>query len=304
MHQNSTDQKVHIMSLSEKPDRSALTARAVAASVSVASAYGVRVDDPHVLANAYSVRVHLQPAPIVARISTITPVLRSPINSWLAREISVAEFLAAQGAPVVAPSDLLPPNPHHYDGLTMSFWRYVQPVCDVLPSAIVVGRMLAELHAVLRDYPGELPLLAPPLNDIPRGLERLEQAGDILTLSDLTLLQKTYDQLLPQLSNPVNRLQPLHGDSHALNLISTAKGLLWNDFEDTCMGSIAWDLINLDDEGRAAYPNTPDAATLEPYRKMRQLHGIVWVYALLPEFPDWAEPVKALLDDLRFGKSS
>jgi len=62
----------------------------------------------------------------------------------------------------------------------------------------------------------------------------------------------------------VSVLQPLHGDAHALNLIPTAKGLLWNDFEDTCTGSIAWDPINLDDEGMAAYPNAPDFATLEP----------------------------------------
>jgi thiamine kinase-like enzyme len=94
-------------------------------------------------------------------------------------------------------------------------------------------------------------------------------------------------------------LQPLHGDGHAYNLIPTAKGFLWNDFEDTCFGSIAWDLINLDSEGRAAYPNAPESVMLEPYHRLRQLHGIVWVYALSPEFPNWLEPVKVMLDELR-----
>jgi hypothetical protein len=279
-------------------DRSALTARAVAASVSVASAHGVRANDPQVLADAYSVRVHLKPAPIVARISTLIPLLRSPIESWLTRELSVAEFLAAKGAPVVPPSDLLPSIPHHCDGLEMTFWRYFEPISDAVPAPTILGRMQAELHAVLRDYPGDLPPL-PAFNDIPRGIDRLKQLGDILPASELTLLQTTYDRLLPQLTNPVGLLQPLHGDAHALNLIPTAKGLLWNDFEDTCIGSIAWDLINLNDEGIAAYPNAPDLATLEPYRKMRQLHAIVWVYAMLPELPDWRESAKALLDDLR-----
>jgi hypothetical protein len=287
------------MSLSEKPELSPLTARAVAAAVSVATAHGVSVNDPHVLADAYSVRIHLRPAPIVARISTITSLLRSPIESWLLREISVAEFLRSKGANVVPPSDILPPGPHYYDGLFMTFWRYFQPVSDALPESAIVGRMLAELHAVLRDYPGDLPLLAPPFNDIPRGLERIERAGDILPKSDLMLLQETYNRLLPQLSNSVDLLQPLHGDAHAFNLIPTADGLLWNDFEDTCIGPVAWDLINLDDAGRAAYPDAPDSATLEPYIKMRQLHGIVWVYALLPEFPNWLEYAKIMLDDLR-----
>ena len=287
------------MSLSEKPERSALTARAVAAAVSVATARGVSVDDPQVIADAYSVRIHLKPAPIVARVSTITSLLRSPIESWLLRELSVAEFLASKGANVVPPSDILPPGPHYYDGLFMTFWRYFQPVSDALPESAIVGRMLAELHVVLRDYAGDLPLLAPPLNDIPRGLERIERAGDILPKSDLTLLQETYDRLLPQLNNSASLLQPLHGDANASNLIPTVDGLLWNDFEDTCKGSVAWDLINLDDEGRAAYPDAPDSATLEPYIKMRQLHGIVWVYALLPEFPNWVAHVKVMLDDLR-----
>jgi hypothetical protein len=58
-------------------------------------------------------------------------------------------------------------------------------------------------------------------------------------------------------------------------------------------------LINLDDAGRAAYPNAPDLATLEPYFKLRQLHAIVWVYALLPEFADWLEPAQAMLNALR-----
>lgn len=147
------------MSLHEKSKRSALTARAVAASISVTSAHGIRVDDPLVLGNAYSVRIHLRPAPVVARVSTIAPVLRSPIESWLAREVSVAAFLAAQSAPVVAPSDILPPGPHYYDGLAMTFWRYVQPVSDAAPEPGVTGRLLAELHVVLRDYPGDLPLL-------------------------------------------------------------------------------------------------------------------------------------------------
>ncbi|MBW4667928.1 MAG: aminoglycoside phosphotransferase family protein [Cyanomargarita calcarea GSE-NOS-MK-12-04C] len=299
MCQDSPNQKVSIKSPNDKPNRSILTKRAVDASVSIASSYGINVDDPHVLADAYSVRIHLRPAPIVARVSTITCVLRSPIDSWLAREISITEFLLSQGISVVPPSDMLPPLPHHHDGLSMSFWRYAQPISDVVSSA-VVGEMLAELHGVLRDYSGELPFLAPPLNDIPRGLERIERIGNILTKSDLMLLRETYEILLPHVkNNSIDSLQPLHGDAHAHNLIPTAKGLLWNDFEDTCLGSIAWDLINLDSEGRAAYPNAPEATTLEPYRKLRQLHGIVWVYALLPEFPNWLEPAKVMLDELR-----
>jgi thiamine kinase-like enzyme len=280
-------------------DRNTLTSRAVAASIVIASKHGISVENPKILADAYSVRVHLQPAPIVARISTITPVLRYPIDSWLLREVSIARFLVAKNAPVVPPSDLIPPGIHSHDGLFMTFWQYVPPVSDVVPESETVGQMLAELHAVLKDYPGELPLLTPPLNDIPRGIERLQLAGNILPANDLELLQETYKILLPQLKSPDDLLYPLHGDAHARNLIPTAKGLLWNDFEDTCMGAIAWDLVNLDEEGRKAYGDIPEPEMLKIYQKVRQLHAIVWVYALSPEFPDWVEYAKAMLDDLR-----
>ncbi|WP_416669204.1 aminoglycoside phosphotransferase family protein [Egbenema bharatensis] len=286
--------------LSEKLDRRVINPRAIAAAVSVAAAHGIQIDQPHILADACSVRVHLSPAPVVARISTLTPLFRSPIETWLSRELAVTEFLSSRNAPVVAPSDLLPPGPHYHDGFFMSFWQYVQPISDAVPEPAIVGEMLAQLHTALRDYPGDLPYLAPPLNDIPRGLKQLEQyPKDILTPDDLALLQETYDRLLPQVSEPAEWVQPLHGDAHALNLIPTVDGWLWNDFEDTCKGPIGWDLVNLDEAGQAAYPNLPDPATLELYRQLRQLHGLVWAYVLLPEFPDWTEPTQSMLKNLR-----
>jgi hypothetical protein len=283
----------------ESFNRQALTNRAIAASLATASNHGISVDDPKTLADAYSVRVHLQPAPIVARVSTLTSILRYPIESWLLREIEVSEFLAASCVPVVPPSDLLPSSVHSHDGLFMTFWQYVPRVSDVISDSETVGKMLAELHAVLKEYPGELPLLAPPFNDIPRGIERLQQVGNILSDEDLRVLRETYDTSIGQFKNLSVSLQALHGDAHAYNLIPTAKGLLWNDFEDTCMGSIGWDLVNLDDAGRKAYGDIPDLETLEIYQILRKIHGIVWVFSLSPEFPDWVEYAQTMLNELR-----
>lgn len=298
-----------------QPER---TARAVAAAVAVARAHGLRVDEPAVLAQGYAVRVHLRPAPVVARVSTITAILRAPIAPWLARELEVAAFLAARGASVVPPSDLLPPGPHQHDGLGVSFWQYIAPasgegagaasgdvpgdVAGDVPGAAQAGRMLAELHAALRDYPGALPLLAPPLGDIPRGLARIEQAGNILPAHDIALLRGVWEDLQPGLSpEALGPLQPLHGDAHVHNLIRSADGWLWNDFEDVCLGPVGWDLASLDSDGQAlaAYADAPDAASLALFRRVRQLHGIVWVYALSPEWPDWLGPVGNMLAHLR-----
>jgi hypothetical protein len=101
--------------------------QAVEAAVAVARAHGLRVEQPTVLHDLFSVMVHLRPAPVVARVPTWVSRLLVPIADWLGREIAVTEFLAAQGLPVVTPSRGLPPGPHAHDGLAISFWTYLPP---------------------------------------------------------------------------------------------------------------------------------------------------------------------------------
>ena len=283
-------------------DRVVVSARAVAAATRVAESYGIRVVEPVVLSDRYAVRVHLRPAPLVARVSTFTALLRHPIDAWLTRELDVTMFLYGRGAPVVPPSDLLPAGPHLRDGFAISFWSYVAPVCDETPAPEVAGKMLAELHDALREYPGELPLLGPPLNDIPRGLARLDGMSDVIPVGDVAMLRRVGDRLLQTVEDSTLPVQPLHGDAHVYNLIPSARGLLWNDFEDVCRGPVVWDLTTLSDPGDkmlAAYPEAPPAETLEAFRRVRLLHGAVWVLALLPEVDEWAVHARGMLDALR-----
>ncbi|HQP35296.1 MAG TPA: aminoglycoside phosphotransferase family protein [Polyangiaceae bacterium] len=283
-------------------DRAAIARRALEAATRLAGRHGVKSSEPAVLAERYALRVHLRPAPVVARVSTFTSLLREPIDAWLGRELDVSAFLHGRGAPVVPPSDLLPPGPHREDGFAISLWSYVEPVSNELPGPEVAGRMLAELHESLREYPGDLPHLAPPLNDIPRGLDRLEQMPAVLPASELAMLRRVADRLLPALREAVSPAQTLHGDAHVYNMISTSRGLLWNDFEDTCRGPIEWDLSSLiDPDGKAlaAYAGAPSIETVEAFRKARILHGTVWVLALLPEIDELAVQARAMLDMLR-----
>lgn len=288
-------------------DRAALSRRAVAAAVQVAVAHGVAVSEPSVLAERYALRVHLRPAPLVARVSTFTALLREPIAAWLGRELSVTRFLHGHGAPVVPPSELLPAGPHVHDGFAISFWAYEPPVSDELPSPEVAGRMLAELHRALRGYSGELPHLAPPLNDIPRSLERLERMPRVLAEPDRSLLCRLAERLLPALERLEAPVQPLHGDAHVYNVIRSARGLVWNDFEDTCLGPVAWDLASLGDpEGQAlaayaaaSHEDAPSPETLATIRDARTLHGVLWVLALQPEVDEFAHHARGMLDALR-----
>src|SRR5277367_3550945 len=96
-----------------------LSRRAIAAAVAVANSFGLRCDDPEILADGSNVLVHLKPAPVVARVATTTGLVRKPAQNWLALDLDLAGFLAAQSFPVVPPSAELPPGPHVQDGLAL-----------------------------------------------------------------------------------------------------------------------------------------------------------------------------------------
>jgi hypothetical protein len=67
--------------------------------------------DAALLHDGVNVVLHLRPAPVVARIATLTPLLRPAVGRHFGRGVALAGALAAAGAPVVPPSDLLPPAP-------------------------------------------------------------------------------------------------------------------------------------------------------------------------------------------------
>jgi hypothetical protein len=77
--------------------------RAMRAALAVAETVGVRVGAPVVLHDGSNLLVHLSPAPVVARVPTVTGIVR-PGAGWLRRELAVAGHLARRGAPVVAPT--------------------------------------------------------------------------------------------------------------------------------------------------------------------------------------------------------
>ena len=206
------------------------TADAVAASVACARAVGLPADDPEVIAEGYSVRVHLRPAPVVTRVVTLGRQLRAEPLPWLEREVSVAQFLADRGVPVVAPWS--EPGPYVADGLEVSLWQWVEHDASEVPPARF-GAMLGVMHEALATYPGDLPVLVGPLTDI----------ATAMTVSDDSTLHRVAQELVPlALSWP---RRPLHGDAHTGNVLMTPGGPLWTDFEDVCVGPVEWDLASM-----------------------------------------------------------
>jgi Phosphotransferase enzyme family len=212
---------------------------AVDAAVAVAEAHGVRCERPVVLGRSWHVLVHLWPAPVVARVTSGAAGV-DPAD--VERELPVARHAARAGAPVVHPSDLLPPGPHRHDGHTLVFWRYLVQAGEV--DAAGAGRGLRAIHESLADYDGELP--------------RAGRADEVRTMlqpfapsDDVELLRELASRELPG-------GQALHGDAHLFNCIQTAEGPIWHDLETACRGPREYDLAALLLSDRSGEPD-PEA---------------------------------------------
>jgi hypothetical protein len=283
----------------------ALSVGAVRAAEQVARAHGINVSSSDVVADGTNLLLHLSPAPLLARVATTTALLRRPVTAWLGRDVSVAAYLHAQGAPVVPPTDLMPPGPHQCDGYAMSFWQWVEHDRDVTPSTAEAGPMLRDLHQVLRGYQapgpqGELPLLE-IFNEITRWLRFLE-GRRLLSGGELIQLREAHWKLAETLRYGGRAVQPIHGDAHRRNLLKTAKGWLWTDFEDACNGPTAWDvacLVRTAPEGieaaLAAYPGAPSWDELLPYLRARELEAVVYWQVQAERFPDQRADARARL---------
>jgi Phosphotransferase enzyme family len=281
------------------------TERALRAAVTVAGRHGVRCDEPVVLREASNLIVRLDPAPVVARVSTTTGLVRAG-DAWFAREVALASHLAAAGAPVVAPSPEIDPGPHHHDGLVLTFWTFVDET-DRLLDAAEAGRRLRACHEALMSFAAGLPRWA-VLEEAQRMLEDMAAAG-ALADADAERLRRASVEVRERIERLAPALQPVHGDAHLGNVLNGPDGPLWNDWEDSFLGARAWDLGCLHASARAfgndprpvalaheAYAPDLDDATLDVFVDARRFQGTVWIVRTTFERPDRHERARGLLD--------
>ena len=207
------------------------------AAVAVARANGLTVSDPVILRDQLNVFIHLRPAPVVARVAGTIARVR-PGATWQRRELAIAGHLARVGAPVVAPSDELPPGPHEHDGHVISFWRYVEPTGEPV-DPVAAGHALRECHEGLRSFSGSLPVLSG------------------VTEAEALLMKLAAEEALDRqaATTLLHRIEDLHATLGSLRVSDPAAarrrasqqrppgpdGPLWNDWEDTCVGPLGWD---------------------------------------------------------------
>jgi hypothetical protein len=260
------------------PRSTAAPASALAAAAALARAHGLPVGDPEVLLDGSNLLVHFRPASVVVRVATFTASIRSDPLPWLQREVALASHLAGVGAAVVPPADEVPPGPHLVDGWWMTAWRHVPHDPTVVLPARELLPALDALHAALAGFSGELPAYGPVTADLDLVLD-FSAAHGVLSIAEVAARRARRDELLAAVS--ALPLQPQHGDAHPRNVLATAGGPVWNDFEDCCWGSPLWDLATLarrDETGEvAAVARTRfGEVAFDAMLALRDLQGTTW----------------------------
>ena len=249
--------------------------KAVRAAVAVAIRLGMPAVAPVVLKDSTHTSIHLSPSSVVARV---VPSTDAPdVVQRLRRELDVARYLEQAGAPIVGPSKEVPPGPYFDDDAALTLWQFVshRPACESDVASAVAALRLS--HEALVNYPGELP----PFNaavDACYALLKDEAALAPLAPTDRTFLLSEHGRLRARLAGTAAPSVVLHGDPHLGNVLMTADGPRWTDWESVCTGPLEWDLSCLPETALPASCGV-DRDVLATLRDLRSLCVSVWCWA-------------------------
>lgn len=265
---------------------------AVKAAMASAAALGLRADDDAVvLQNANRLAVRLLPCDALVRVAPAAH------RAGAVLEVEVARRLAATDAPVAALDPRVEPRVYERDGFVLTFWTHYEPVTvgEDVPAAYADA--LARLHAGL----GTIELPAPHFTDRVAEAQRLVDdpiATPELGEADRELLITTLRMLTRGIVGRGTPEQLLHGEPHPGNVLSTASGLLFIDWETCCRGPAAFDLAHLPEAVSAHYPGA-DQALVRACRVLIAAMVAAWRWDRRDQFPDRRRMGIALLGEVR-----
>ena len=209
------------------------------AALALGKRHGLTATRPTVLKDGSNLIVRLDPHPVVVRVATVTAWARGDPRPYLEREVRVTTALLDAGARVVPPSRLIEPGPYQVGG----WWMTALAAAEhdgVVPSATDSLLALDRLHEVLGDLELDLPFLGPAIDDLDLAWRALRGTA-LMDDAAIEVRREQRDRLVADLVAAMPGVQPLHGDAFPRNSLVTPSGIAWIDFEDACLGPVAWD---------------------------------------------------------------
>jgi hypothetical protein len=270
--------------------------RAIEASAAVARNLGIDCSRAIILKDSNNTIVHLAPAAIVAKVATTT--IRPDAPALLERELSIGLHLASRLAPIAPPASSVAPGPHRHGATVLTLWelRDHDPDRGVEPALLAAA--LKRFHEAFAGYAGELPAFTGQVEEAGRVVSDPSRTPT-LPQDDREFLRAVQQRMVISIKSFDFLVRPLHGDPHLDgNLLRTAEGPLFVDFEASCFGPKEWDLSSLGEEVASFYPPV-DSALLEIMSLTRSLCVVTWCWTQPERAPEVEEAAHFHLSRLR-----
>ena len=256
-------------------------AAVAAACAALAARLGLGPVQPRVIGRFSNLALALEPLPWVARVATGTAGPRGD-GAHARRELRLTRHLARHGAPALPPAPEALAGPHRAGPWSVTLWPRLA-LRGERPDPAAAGTALAACHRALQSLPAQADDAAQdwaPLAEARRLLDAPEVRA-VAAAADQARVARRLDTLQARLhAHPAPR-QWLHGDAHLNNVVDTATGPCWLDWEDACRGPLEWDLAGLVASARVL--GGPDAGWAEAALQGWRRHGRALDEALLQD---------------------
>jgi aminoglycoside phosphotransferase (APT) family kinase protein len=245
--------------------------------MSIASSLGLAADDAVVLHDSNKLTLRLLPCDVLARVA--------PVAHGIARfEMDLAQRLAAAGCPVAALDPRVEPRVHERDGFEVTLWTYYPSVSSGGVAPADYARALERLHTGMRALDVPTPHFTDRVDEARRLVADRDRAP-ALADADRELLTGTLDDLRRSIGERAGAEQLLHGEPHPGNVLPTADGPLFIDFETCCRGPVEFDLAHAPDDVGAHYPGV-DQDVLRECRVLVLAMVTAWRWDREDQLPD------------------
>ncbi len=266
--------------------------RAVTAAMAIATEAGLDAGAATVLHDSNRLAVRLLPCDALARVAPVA-------HQAASFEVDLARRLTDVHSPVAGLDPRVDAQPFERDGFTVTLWTYYEQVSRPGFPSSEYSDAMARLHDGLRTLDVS----------VPHFTDRVEEAQELVASRDRTPLLRDADRdLLAHALREHRRVidelggveQPLHGEPHPGNVLSTSTGPLFIDLETCCRGPVEFDLAHVPVDVCAHYP-AMDQELLDECRGVVLAMVAAWRWDAEDQFPDGQRAGDELVSVVRAG---